>query len=654
MVSLLLIATSLCASAQIIGGVNDPTLPPELLYGDVPDSVQIEQEDQFSIEGARLDYFLIDNPFLFQEPDRDLEDFHISDLRRTYNLYSIARAGLGNLATASNSLVFGPVGNVGFDLMPYRRGSAWEPYVSSPERIRYFRANKPYTKLGYTLGGGVEQVFNIELGRNISPNLGVGLDYTRYVSEGLGQRQKSGIHDLSTGAWFRSRDRKYALTAGFTLSVVEQEDFGGVTVPADSVFDFTTREAVPVFLDDALIAERGRTLHLYQAYHFGPQDSVKLNDSLLFMRTEPRMRVWHELRWNYGNHDYTDPNPDTSYYHEILLRNDSTIIQWAGQGIRNSIGIGNVTSRELQDSVSTAGWKWYVKGTHRFDRPFGALNDTIGGTHDLVVEGWMGSLVDIADTTRNRPVLELGGAFNVRGELRGLARAGWFISGHDLSVGVQSERYQASRLEERFISNHHIWRNSFKQEFWLSPEFRYRNSRWGTNLTAKYHLVDNYRYFDTLSRPRQSDASLGVVQVLFRQDFQFGRFHIDNHMALQWSNSDLVRLPTWWGRHSIYFEGNLFDDAAFVRIGADIRYNTDYFAQAWNPAASVFHQQNGEELSFYPVVDVFLAARIQTARIFISGYNLSQGLLQPGWFQTPGYPMPDLGIRFGVDWIFWW
>jgi hypothetical protein len=129
---------------------------------------------------------------------------------------------------------------------------------------------------------------------------------------------------------------------------------------------------------------------------------------------------------------------------------------------------------------------------------------------------------------------------------------------------------------------------------------------------------------------------------------------LDNTVALQRTESSALNLPLYVGRHIFYYEGFFFEQALFARIGADVRFQSAYTADAWNPLTASFYLQRTATPDTYPVLDLFFSAIIDRARIMIKGVNLTQGLFDPGWYQTPDYPMPNRGFVLQVDWRFWY
>jgi len=658
---LLVFSFSFSSQAQSIDpSTGLPFLEDSLAVG--ADSL-LQDTIEYDIRNARADYFLPGQPFAFLPLDTGIERFQDFD---PAFLGLIDRQTLGNIGQASQSLWHEARGTVGIDLAddPYR------PYQTPSDSLRYYRVNKPYTQLRYALGSGVQQRLNFRHAQNIMPNLNVSLDYTRTVSEGQSNQQKAGVHDLGTSAWFRTRDRRYGVNAGYLFSAVTAEENGGAAI--DSVFGFTPRDAAPVQLADALTEHRRQSFQLHQHLFGGraagpaaadtsiylPLDSTQVEDSTVLQLSRlatpvnPRWRMWHSLEWSTDRRAYTDSQPDTTYYGTFLFFPDTLLAEYALQRVQNTIGLASVDEADtLPKSLH-----YQVALIHRWDR----VQQTAGfrSLQDVLAQGsvrWLPGSPRPGDTLRGvHPFATADFLGNRFGELDAGLRLGVRTEQQRLSLGLTAQRFQPSEQQDFFFSAPYFWELNLDAERRLIPELRYQHKSAGMDWVVKVHQVQNLLYWDESAQPAQVNGQTYIWQALLRQDFQLGNWHLDNTVALQHTGSAVINLPLYVGRHSFYYEGFFFENALFARIGTDVRFQSEYTADAWNPLTAAFYLQNSATPDTYPVVDLFFSAIIDRARIMIKGVNLAQGLFAPGWYQTPNYPMPNRGFVLQVDWRFWY
>lgn len=191
------------------------------------------------------------------------------------------------------------------------------------------------------------------------------------------------------------------------------------------------------------------------------------------------------------------------------------------------------------------------------------------------------------------------------------------------------------------------------------------------SVTGGYHLVDNQVYFDTLGQAQQADAPLSVLQLIVRKDFSVGKFHLDNQLVFQRSSEDFVRLPELFGKHSFYYQDRWFRDALGVRVGADLRYTSEYRSLTYHPVIGNFHLQDQQVLPMVPLLDVHMSIRVTKFRAYAKVENLRNfWISQPtdpegnvedlsnleNWrlyYPTAFYPLANAtGFRFGIKWRF--
>ena len=141
--------------------------------------------------------------------------------------------------------------------------------------------------------------------------------------------------------------------------------------------------------------------------------------------------------------------------------------------------------------------------------------------------------------------------------------------------------------------------------------------------------------------------------IMLKKNFKIGRFHLDNTVVYQISSNDSIALPSLWSRHQLYYQNYLFKNALYTQIGLDIRYNTNYYANAYAPATGQFYYQNTDLLQYYPHLDFYVSFRVKRARLYGLVRHLNQGFPgQEGYFAAPFYPIADRSFHFGLSWLF--
>ena len=106
---------------------------------------------------------------------------------------------------------------------------------------------------------------------------------------------------------------------------------------------------------------------------------------------------------------------------------------------------------------------------------------------------------------------------------------------------------------------------------------------------------------------------------------------------------------------SNYWHQSLFKGALVADLGFDLYFTTKYRASSYMPATGIFHLQDKNDVGAYPFVDVFIAFRIKTTRIFASYNNILQsvGFAGNDFFTANPYPMKPRHFRLGLVWYFY-
>ena len=117
--------------------------------------------------------------------------------------------------------------------------------------------------------------------------------------------------------------------------------------------------------------------------------------------------------------------------------------------------------------------------------------------------------------------------------------------------------------------------------------------------------------------------------------------------------AQVLNVPDLVTRNTLYFSSDIFKKAMFIQTGATFKYFTTYNMNAYHPLLAEFFVQNREELGAYPLIDVFINARVRQTRIYLKAEHLNTVWdKQYNYYSAPNYPYRDFVIRFGLVWNF--
>jgi len=171
-------------------------------------------------------------------------------------------------------------------------------------------------------------------------------------------------------------------------------------------------------------------------------------------------------------------------------------------------------------------------------------------------------------------------------------------------------------------------------------------------------MFKNFIYFNTDALPEQFEDNLSVFSFHLTKILEFWKFSSLNKIVYQFvNNTDYLSLPEFTAFNSTFikhkFHFKLTDGGFIAMLGFDLSYNTEYYANAYNPALGVFHQQNIKKLGNYPYMDVFLNIKLKRTRFFFKYEHINYNWLNRNYFSVLHYPRNEGMFKFGLSWIFY-
>ena len=595
---------------------------------DIPEFALAEQAQREQADTNILRYFNWTNiSERIDLNDTTLEAFQQYDAARQGLFYDYIH--IGDVGSAAKPLAFTPIERRGFDVGLH----AYDIYQMPYDEVRFFDVNKDYTMAYYSQAQvQTDLIFKATYANSFNDNrANVTLDYNRISETALYENQFARHTNLTVNGWFQTKNKRYTGLWAWLQNVNEQEMNGGVS-DTSALFNtgqFNARSTVGINTSTAKTSLRSNEIIYAQYYNLLPNsDNLKLKH-----------------RANFQNFEYkfydTSPASDSSYY---------GVFQTNNIGLRNYIKYN----------------KFENEATIRLDYK-GTLD--IGAVHSLYFINQ-----EPMDTTINNLFL-IGDWDLILGEQQSYGlklkghfglldnRADYLLQGNlffglpkqnaTFNISASSRGYEPTLQQFRiYVSQQKMWETNFQKtiENRVSGRVDWTDK---FALQGNYFLVSNLIYWDTLAFPQQSDTITNIGQLMMRLKLNFGAFHFDNSVVLQQTDNSILRFPTIATKHSLYFEGNLFKKALFGRVGVDIRYNTAYYFDSFQPVTGQFYQQNDWQQSLIPILDAFASFQVKSFRAFVKLEN-ANNLIDANqvYFSAPNYPIRDWTFRFGVSWYF--
>ena len=93
-------------------------------------------------------------------------------------------------------------------------------------------------------------------------------------------------------------------------------------------------------------------------------------------------------------------------------------------------------------------------------------------------------------------------------------------------------------------------------------------------------------------------------------------------------------------------------------MGVNMWYSSRYSPIPYDMITGRFVQLLGgylssihlDEVTYAPILDVYISADIRTFRFFFKVDNVAQNLFSKGYYLAPNYPIQPRSFKLGLDW----
>lgn len=617
--------------------------------GDETDSLQnnrqldlYDDKDTFGVFRFYADNPLAETPFSDSLLNNDFQQYDPTRHRDWDWMH------LGILGSAAQPIVYQPTLRNGFDVGLHQ----YDLYFTSAASTPFYRLEKAYTNVAFTQGSEQpDNMVNAAFSRNFAKGVNYTIDY-KHINQLGRQSQFPNQNNRSTalvnGLWIHSKKGRYDGFLTFAVNTLDQKDNGGLVTEPARGGEFSSPSEAEVFLANAQTRYSQRNLRYTQYYRLGGgQDSTG--------RQHRAFTLSHHIDYANNTYKFFDgfSIADTVFYNRFpaLLPDERGVrFYLQDQSVENSFSIATFKLNQTRQANAVRRQRDLLEIglRHAYHRVREEPIDTV--FNNLFLEGNLafqpGDRLHIQAEAQLGLLWANAGDYQVKGDLQ-------WNTGKLGTVAAQfiNQLYSPDLLQSTFyLTQHPVWENDFKKTLATHMRFSYSLPKFDFSVAGSYHLLNNFIYFDTLAIARQTGTPVSILQLEVIKDFHLGPIHLDNKAAFQRSSEDVIRLPEIFGKHSLYYEGFIFK-VLQVRLGADLRYATTYYADYYNPVIGRFQLQNSREVQWYPALDAFFSMRVTRFRAFVKWENFTSTFIKDRLFyQTAYYANPSAVIRWGIRW----
>lgn len=651
---------------------------------DLPDSLL--NADSAALTNKRITAYrlttLLGDPYV-APMDTSRLNFGNSTLEEAY---SLAVGYEANLGSAAQTRIF----SERKEARDFIFADPYDYFITDPANAEYYNTKIPYTNIMYTTAGGSDNkderlkgTLTMNFGKKI--NVGGDIDYIY----GRGHYKNNGNKLLSYRLFGSYQDDRYEAHAYLSnFNFINYENGGlandSVITHPDEYFAGSRNQNDPKAFDirypvKAWNRVRGTQYFLNHRYNLGFYRELEELDSLGNHKQQfiPVSSIIHTFEYTENKRRFIAENTtlDSCY----LNPDGTSRVYGLSDGVNDftsSWNLKNTFGLSLREGFQD--WaKFGLTAFITFDKRRFELPAEIPG----LSYGPAGSGPNPTPENLNFPITKkydefstfigaelskrLGSilTYDARGELCVVgADIGEFrVTGHLQTKFKLLKKDAIIRAEgsiknvtpafylRHFHSRYFWWDNdkfNMTQHIYAGAKIDLESTR--TQLSAGVESIQNYLFVNKQGLPEQKNGNLQVISARIKQDLLYRAFGWENEAAYQLS-SDKSTLPL--PQISLYTNMYLKFKVAkvlTVQLGANMYYNTAYYAPYYEPATQQFQVQDEVKVGNYPLINAYANFHLKQARFFVMAYNLGSKFVTPNYFSLAHYPLDPMVLKMGV------
>lgn len=527
---------------------------------------------------------------------------------------------------------------------------SFDAYWITPSQIKYLNTTTPYSVLDYGQSENrntkSETRFNVFLSQNVTKKLNFEFIYNQTRTQGQYLNQENRFHNIVLGSSYISDN--FLSHSNIIFNRLQDEENGGLDAGQSFVGNKT--EDLTVQMDDALNKVQNNNIFTVNEYRLGKNIEADSANNIV-KAFIPRVGFIHEIELSNNKRGFSKTNPKNffkSIYSDSISTHDST-------KYTRLTNIFQIKFYEAPDRKYTFGklayigndQLWYNISTKTGYFPKKQSNTFVGG-----------------EIFRNEGRFwqwEAKGRIYITGyrvgqtELNGFINKPLRIRKDTTSLRIEGflKTLVPEYFDQYFYSNHFEWMNHFININEMTILSSIHSNEYKTTVGANYSLIGNYIYNNAAALPAQAGSELLILSAYLNKDFENDHWLVRTQLLVQKANNEnYIHLPLFAGYISMNYR-TIVSKVMHFQIGADTRYNSAFYADAYEPATARFYLQNKQKIGNYPFIDLHVNLKLKRTRFFFLLMNAASGLAGNNYYVAPDYPYYRRTFRIGVAWSFY-
>ena len=522
------------------------------------------------------------------------------------------------------------------------------------EDIDYYSVATPLSDLYFKTVMEQGQSLDAFITLNTSERLNFSIAYKGLRSLGKYVNQLSSAGNFRFTTSYNTKNNRYFLKFHFTGQDILNNENGGII--SNENFEsgdaaYSDRKRLETYLTDANSFLKGSRFFINHSFRINKNDA------------ENNLLLTHELNYEHKFFEYNQTTLGTTIDGDTFNRFGDAYVT---SGLKDQTRYDKFYNKvgAIYENKTLGEFQFYIDDFY-FNQKYNRIiisDDTIipniyadrinsvGAQYRYQKNNWKGRfLISNAVSKQDFSNLEAEVRYKIK-------------ENNTLSFQYQKINRIPNQTFNFFQSNYinYNWFNTFKNEKINAITVDAKTSWF--NAAFQFSTLNDFLYFSNddssgnqlLVTPKQYENTVTYLSVKASKEIKFWRLALDNTVLFQEvsQNDAVLNVPQIVTRNSLYYTGKFFKKALFLQTGFTLNYFTSYKANEYNPVIGDFFVQNQKEIGNFPMVDFFINAKIQQARIFLKAEHFNSSFSGNNFYTSPNYPYRDFMIRFGIVWNF--
>jgi hypothetical protein len=571
------------------------------------------------------------NDFQLRTIDTTALNFHRFNYVQRYNNFY---QDLGNIGTAIRPIFTEVTETIGAT----SGFTSYDLYWNT-EAVKYYNTKSPFASVQWVLGGKGRSYAHFTFNRNINPRWNIGFDYRILQMDKITARQQKGDRAVRSNYFdiftsYQSKDSTYSLFLNARRDFIQALENGGVKTDENFKYsELFEKQGISTWLTEAESNDKRGAIHLFHQVNFASG-----------------FQLYHIADLYRQINRFNDEDPENEYYDFIVVDSAQTNDRTELKSFRNEVGVKgslfklfyngyaafrkyNIDYKYIYEDnfyLETEKWETYVGGR------IGLQLDSL-----VQVKGWAEWMLD------DRYIIQ------------GSIKTKWFEASAKRSVSTPAFLPQAYR------GSHDLWINYFENV--QGTEFKgnliYESRVFSIYPGVRFATFKNFIFmkedtaatgqrvlpYQTSGYQTWASPELNLSLTLFKHLTIKGQ---GIYTRILENSDDAMQYPELFVNAQVAYADIWFNGNLDFQFGVDTHWKSSYYAPNYDVTSQQFYTQQRYLAPAFPIIDIFLNARIKRARIFVKYNNALMTFMNYGNVPTPFYPGIQNIIDFGFDWSF--